>query len=400
MILELHMIQNFSPSNLNRDDTNAPKDCMFGGFRRARISSQCIKRSIRKHDAFVRHVQNGGGSVGIRTKRLQQRLVDYFVETADKKMDEAARVAALAIGFLGLKIKEKEKTEYLLYFGENEISEMADIALGSWEALLAEGERTETDTNEGAESKEKKGKKAKKKEVGEELKPVVSALNAVIGKSRKENRSYAADVALFGRMVADDKNMNVDAACQVAHAISTHKVDMEMDYYTAVDDLLPEEESGSDMIGTVEFNSSCFYRYTNIDLTRLASNLGASNGDLLVSTVKGFIEASIKAIPTGKQNSMAAQNPPGYTRVILRNDGFPWSLSNAFQKPVRATPDQSLETVSIERLNDYYQKLVKVYGSEGVVCDVPMNLEDGTVSLKELLDAVEMALRGLPEEDK
>jgi len=185
----------------------------------------------------------------------------------------------------------------------------------------------------------------------------------------------------------------VDAACQVAHAISTHKVEMEMDYFTAVDDLLPEGESGSDMIGTVEFNSSCFYRYANIDLEKLAYNLGDTNGDQLTSTVKGFIKASVMAVPTGKQNSMAAQNPVGYARVLLRNDGFPWSLANAFQTPVRATADKSPEAQSIERLESYYQKLAKVYGAEGVLCDKTMNLEDCKVSLKNLLDAVGDALR-------
>lgn len=392
MILELHLIQNFAPSNLNRDDTNAPKDCIFGGFRRARISSQCIKRSIRKHPEFSKHVVSGGGSVGIRTKRLQGKLAQYFVQSSDKTLEEADLVASTVVRLLGLKIKEKDKTEYLLYFGDNEISEMAERAQFSWDSLIAEAKRTEAESGDGTESGKKKGIKDKKRVVGDELKPVESALKSIIGKARKEARSYAADIALFGRMVADDKNMNVDAACQVAHAISTHKVDMEMDYFTAVDDLLPEGESGSDMIGTVEFNSSCFYRYANIDLEKLAQNLGDTNGDLLTSTVKGFIKASVMAVPTGKQNSMAAQNPVGYARVLLRNDGFPWSLANAFQTPVRSTADKSLETQSIERLESYYRKLEKVYGAEGVLCDKTMNLEDCNVSLKELLDAVGDAL--------
>lgn len=389
MILELHLIQNFAPSNLNRDDTNAPKDCIFGGFRRARISSQCIKRSVRKHPEFSKYVVSGGGSIGIRTKRLQNKLAEYFVESSKKTADEARLAASMVVGLLGLKIKEKDKTEYLLYLGDNEIAEMARIAEPSWDSLIAEGARIEA---EAEQDKENKKKKSKNKKIPDELKHLESELKSVIGKSRKENRSYAADIALFGRMVADDKNMNVDAACQVAHAISTHKVDMEMDYFTAVDDLLPEAESGSDMIGTVEFNSSCFYRYSNIDMEKLAYNLGGTNGDLLSSTVKGFIKASILAVPTGKQNSMAAQNPVGYARVLLRNDGFPWSLANAFQTPVRATHDKSLESLSIERLESYYQKLAKVYGVEGIEFDKTMKLEDCDLSLKDMLDAVGKAL--------
>jgi CRISPR system Cascade subunit CasC len=218
-------------------------------------------------------------------------------------------------------------------------------------------------------------------------------LKSVIGKRRKEARSYAADIALFGRMIADDKNMNVDAACQVAHALSTNKVEMEMDYFTAVDDLLPDEESGSDMIGVVEFNSSCFYRYSNINLTKLRNNLGF-NDDLLTAAVLGYVEASVKAVPTGKQNSMAAQNPAGYVRAILRNDGFPWSLANAFQKPVRATAEESLEERSIAVLEDYFERLKSVYGDRGITCDTSFNLNrpDGG-SLQTVLDELGIAVK-------
>ena len=400
MILELHLIQNFAPSNLNRDDTNAPKDCIFGGFRRARISSQCIKRSVRKHPGFSKNVVDGGGSVGIRTKRLKQKLTDTFVDRNKKPKDESEIVASMIVDLLGLKLKENEKTEYLLYFGENEIIEMAEIAKASWDDLVAEGKRFEAKSEEEEASKGKKGKKGKTKALSDGMKSAQKDLKSVIGKARQENKSYASDIALFGRMVADDKNMNVDAACQVAHAISTHKVDMEMDYFTAVDDLLPDEESGSDMIGTVEFNSSCFYRYSLIDLDQLSLNLGKTNEDLLSATVKGFVQASIMAVPTGKQNSMAAHNPVGYARVILRKDGFPWSLANAFQVPVRATMSQSLEDLSIERLESYYKKLEKAYGNDGVVCDKTMNLDDGKVSLKELLDAVGDALTGKTGSEK
>lgn len=395
MILELHILQNFAPSNLNRDDTNAPKDCIFGGYRRARISSQCIKRAVRRHDAFAENVRAGGGTIGVRTKRLKSRLADLFVTDFQKDKDPSDKIASMMIDLIGLKLKNPEKTEYLLYFGENEITELSNIGNEHWDLLLTESEKP------GTSEKSDDGKKKKKsKTTNDALKPVEAALKGVIGKSRTANHSYAADIALFGRMVADDKNMNVDAACQVAHAISTHKVAMEMDYYTAVDDLLPDEESGSDMIGTIEFNSSCFYRYANIDLTKLTENLGAGNGDLLLATVKGFVESSIKAVPTGKQNSMAAQNPPEYARVIIRNDGFPWSLANAFQKPVRAERELSIEGASIEALDSYYKKLEKAYGSEGVTCDTSMNLITEEGSLKVILDEIATALGTQNEEAK
>lgn len=397
MILELHILQNFAPSNLNRDDTNAPKDCIFGGFRRARISSQCIKRSVRRHSSFSEHIKKGKGTIGVRTKRLKSKLAGLFVEKYKKDLEASEKVASMIIELIGLKLKDNEKTEFLLYFGENEISEIAQTGNEHWNILSVQSKEVvnAADTTNG--KKKKKGKTD-----NEELKPIQAALGEVIGKARIENRSYASDIALFGRMVADKKiaNMDVYAACQVAHAISTHKVEMEMDYFTAVDDLLPADSAGSDMIGTVEFNSSCFYRYANIDLDKLSENLGSSNQDLLLSTVKGFVEASVKAVPSGKQNSMAAQNPPEYARVVIRKDGFPWSLANAFQKPVRAGHDVSLEEASINALESYFGKLAKAYGSDGVICDSVMNLLTEKGNLKNILDDISNSLNQVSEEAK
>lgn len=377
MIVELHIIQNFAPSNLNRDDSNTPKDCEFGGYRRARISSQCIKRSVRRHPAFADAVKAAGGEVGIRTIRLKARLIELLIEKNEKSAEEAEKAAIAIIDLLEFKLKDDEKTQYLLYLGEGEVEELASIAVSAWDGLVAL----------------EIGKEKKKKDAPPEaLKQAQEALKAVVAKSRKEARSYAADIALFGRMVADNKNMNVDAACQVAHALSTHKVEMEMDYFTAIDDLQPGEDSGSDMIGVVEFNSSCFYRYSAIDLNKLNENLGF-NGDLLAATVKGYIEASVKAVPTGKQNSMAAQNPPGYVRVLVRKDGFPWSLANSFLKPVSKNGKESLEEASIKELEKYFGKLKAIYGGESIACDASFNLYNETpTGLTAVLDKIATAI--------
>lgn len=393
MIVELHIIQNFAPSNLNRDDSNTPKDCEFGGYRRARISSQCIKRSVRRHDAFKKAVQNAKGNLSVRTKRIIGKLAELIVnEQSGKTMEDALSVAEKAITLFGVKRDDKyrEKTSILLYLGENELNDMVKIILDNWETLDSmEITLAVEDDSEGAP--QKKSKKTKAPPISKEQQAIQKELQKVVGDERLKTGSYAADVALFGRMVADKnlKNMNVDAACQVAHALSTHKVEMEMDYFTAVDDLLPDEESGSDMIGVVEFNSSCFYRYSAIDLNKLNENLGF-NGDLLAATVKGYIDASVKAVPTGKQNSMAAQNPPGYVRVMVRQDGFPWSLANAFQKPVYASRENgSLEEASIAEFEKYLKRLKAVYGESSIVCDAHFNLYDEqTGSLEQLLKTV------------
>lgn len=386
MILELHMIQNFAPSNLNRDEDNQPKDCMFGGYRRARISSQCIKRSVRRHPAFTRAVEAAGVDLGKRTKRLKDELVKGM-EARGKAPAEAETVARNIIGLLGLGFKG-EKTQYLLFLGQGEIEEILDVALKDWDALtkavvVKKGKEGEGEGDEGNDASSDK-----KPKVPKELKETEKRLKEIVGKERKAMKGYAADIALFGRMIADKKDMNVDAACQVAHAMSTNKVEMETDFFTAVDDLLPDEETGSDMMGGVEFNSSCFYRYSLVDLGKLAENLGF-NRDLLSGTVRGYIEASVKAIPTGHQNSMAAHNPPSFVRAILRKDGFPWNLANAFQEPVRRTNGKTLERLSIDRLNEYYQSLSKIYGTDGVVCDVFFDCTNAdSLNMTDLCDEV------------
>jgi CRISPR system Cascade subunit CasC len=391
MIVELHIIQNFAPSNLNRDDTNTPKDCVFGGHRRARISSQCVKRTVRNHESFKSTIRSAGGDIAVRTKRVIGKVADLLAEINGKNHEESMKVAERAIALFGVKRDDKrsDKTKILLYLGEKELQEIAEISSKYWNDLSAYEVKIEDDeTDEDGDSKRKK--KDKKPKLTSEQKAIQKELHYVVSEERLKGGAYAVDIALFGRMVADKnvKSMNVDAACQVAHAISTNKVEMEMDYFTAVDDLLPEEESGSDMIGVVEYNSSCFYRYSLIDVEKLRENLGF-NDDLLRATILGYLEASIKAIPTGKQNGMAAQNPAGYARVVVREDGFPWSLANAFQKPVSAGRDESLEERSIAALNDYFDRLVKVYGDSSIKCDIHFNVYDSqSRSLKQMLQEI------------
>lgn len=393
MIVELHIIQNFAPSNLNRDESNAPKDCEFGGYRRARISSQCIKRSVRRHDAFKKSVENAKGDLGVRTKRIIGKLAEMIVDKQPgKNPEDAVSVAERAVTLFGVKRddKHREKTSILLYLGENELSDLAEIVIKNWETLSTMELAVSVEEDEGEGETHQKSKKKKAPSLSKEHQAIQKELQKVVSDERLKDGSYAADIALFGRMVADKslKNMNVIAACQVAHAISTHKVEMEMDYFTAIDDLLPGEDSGSDMIGVVEFNSSCFYRYSAINMVTLNENLGF-NSDLLAATVKGYIDASVKAVPTGKQNSMAAQNPAGYVRVLVRQDGFPWSLTNAFQKPVYAKRDESLEEGSIKALEGYFERLKTIYGGESIICDASFNIyNDNTGSLTNLLEVV------------
>jgi CRISPR system Cascade subunit CasC len=183
-------------------------------------------------------------------------------------------------------------------------------------------------------------------------------------------------------------DMNVDAACQVAHAISTSKVDFEMDFFTAVDDLKSrDEDAGAGMLGTVEFNSACFYRYANIDLGQLTRNLlgiDVNNPSperirdaqkIALNIVEAFLKASVSAIPTGKQNTFAAHNPPSLVFAVVRSSGL-WSLANAFEKPVRADSQHGLIGGSVAALDSYWGKLVKGYGGGSVIGAAAFKLDE------------------------
>jgi len=372
MFVELHILQNFAPSNLNRDDTNSPKDCEFGGYRRARISSQCLKRAIRtrfRDDDLVPE-QNRSD----RTTRLIDALAERLMAQGHESAESRA-VVETALRGIGLGIKEG-KTEYLLFLGKAEIDSLAEVCARHWDALHAVVAVAGKALAKRKDAKNA-GKDAVPADVAKELRSTL-------------NGSRAADLALFGRMLADLPDKNIDAASQVAHAISANQVSMEFDFYTAVDDLKPEDTAGADMLGTVEFNSACFYRYANVDVEQLQRNLGG-DVELAMRSLEAFIRASISAVPTGKQNSMAAQNPPSLVLAVVRQSGL-WSLANAFVQPVRADLDGDLVDKSIGRLDEYWGKLTRMYGAgpiEGAwVCSLDGGLEQLADAQVESVDDV------------
>ena len=371
MIVELHMLQNFVPSCLNRDDTNSPKDCEFGGYRRARISSQCQKRAIRtffdKNQFQILRPEN----FSHRTKRLADHVADMLAgEGRDRTASHDAVTAVLKSVFP--KTAEKNgvvKTPYLVFLGRNEIEELKEVVVDHWDNLV--------------------GKSVSENKISDVKKALVNKLDG--GK--------AADLALFGRMLADLPDRSREAACQVAHAISTNKVSMEIDYYTAVDDLKPDDTEGADMIGTVEFNSSCFYRYANIDLHQLIENLG-DDEELARKTVTAFMKAMIEAIPTGKQNTFAAHNPPDFIMGVVRRSGQ-WNLANAFVQPARATGQGDLVANSVKALGEYWGRISRIFGVDTIQtnpyvwrddADLPGLTDSRVASVSELIAAVDSKL--------
>jgi len=340
--IEVHLIQNFAPSNLNRDDTGQPKSATFGGYRRARISSQCMKRSTRnlwRQKAVV--------PVGYRTKLMQNKLIERLASSGRAEEDSKKAVDAFLKQFYS--DMDGDKTKVLLFVSQQELDVCLDAIQSNWDTLT-EGKFFE----KAVESKVKK--------------LIMQA-------------EVSTDIALFGRMLAEQPGRNIDGACQVAHPISTHKVDMEMDFYTAVDDLNPKEETGAGMMGIVGFNSACYYRYAVVDRDQLARNLARktdrANGAWMQAltdqdyveadkVIEAFLEAMVYAIPTGKQNSFAAQNLPSFGLFVRRQGSCPVSLANAFAKPVRPTKnDDDVIGLSIKALTKHWDELQKVYGDLG-----------------------------------
>lgn len=343
MFIELHVLQNFAPSNLNRDDTGAPKECEFGGYRRARVSSQSWKRAIRQESKFATHLDKFGG--GVRTRRLIVEIAESISGSKPASPD-VVKVVAQVFAESGIERPkekgetEKDNTKQLLFMDRRAIDDMVGLFQAHWE-VLTRG------------SKEAKGKVYKA--LGEILAAAVSS----------------PDIALFGRMIEVKATtpfgkfqLGVDAACQVAHAISTNKVNKEFDFFTAVDELLPKGETGAGMMGTIEFNSACFYRYANVDGDQLLRNL-TGNEALARVTLRAFLQSAIDAIPTGKQTSMPSPTPPSFVFVVVRDAGL-WSLANAFVRPIRATEAADLIEGSITALNAHWGELVGMYGEKGI----------------------------------
>lgn len=353
-LLEVHVIQTVAPNNLNRDDTGSPKDALFGGYRRARISSQAQKRAVRV--AFGTWPLLSEAERAIRTKRLMEALLERLAGLPEA---DARRAIENALNALGFGVKEG-RTEYLLFLGNQELDALAKEIKKNLQALAAQ---------------ETKGKK--KTEVDGELK---KALERVFDGGK------AVDLALFGRMLADRPELGVDAAAQVAHAISTHKVDREFDFYTAVDDLNPKEETGAGMMGDVEFYSATLYRYAVVNLDKLLENL-QGDGELALKGALAFLEAFALTLPSGKQNSFAAHNPPLFL-AFRAGEGLPRNLATAFERPIRPREDKPLSALSVEALVKEWEKFDRVFGPLKPEWKGALNLTEAHTDHLEVLDSI------------
>lgn len=389
-ILDIHVLQNVPPSNINRDDTGTPKTATYGGVRRARVSSQAWKRATRK--AFEELLPTS--ELGQRTKKIVDAVADHIVELDSSVSPEAAvELAAEVIKTAGIKVevpgRKKKKDEeakqespesgYLMFLGRRQVDALAAIALQGGKGGDVEALKTHL--------KDKAHKAAAQRAV---------------------NSRHSVDIALFGRMVADSADLNVDAATQVAHAIATHATEIESDYYTAVDDRNREDESGAGMIGTIDFNSATLYRYAAVNVGELHRTLGAgvdlgeTPSTPAQRAVRVFLDAFVNSIPSGKSNTFANLTRPTAVVVKLR-DSRPVNFVTAFEEPVTLNEDGTGGYLrrSCEKLAEHIHEVEAAYGVSDtdrtwVFCvgESARSLQDlgESVNLAELLDQVEAAV--------
>lgn len=320
LFVDVHILQSVPPSNINRDDTGSPKTARFGGATRARVSSQAWKKATR--DLFPMYVDSS--QLGERTKYAVQLIADRAMELDEDLQEEGALKAAKEVlskycevpskKKLSFEREDKNKLKTLIFLSQAEIEQLAQCVVGN--------------------------------EQVENLK-------------EKDLTRDALDVAMFGRMVATKPELNVDAAVQVAHAISVGRVETEFDYFTALDDRDPEDNAGAAMIETTEFTSSTLYRYADIDVLHLCENLGSAA--VACKGIEAFLRAFVLSMPTGKQNSFANRTLPASIVVELR-EMQPVSLVNAFEKPVAATAEKSQVERACEELVAQESALDEAFG--------------------------------------
>lgn len=323
-MIELHILQSFPVTCLNRDDVGAPKTAYFGGCQRARVSSQSWKRAIRE----TMNEEVPEISQPLRGHFLADKITQALIRLglSEDQSVEAGEELATFLGKKNTKFKDGHKTDVALFFSPGEIEAISQAA------------KTQIEENKKLEIKK-------------------GALKKAIDKAQPMD---IRDIAVFGRMVATDHTLMLEGAGLFSHALSTHSVSNEIDFFSAVDDMKPKDAEGAGHIGTLEFSSACYYRYVglNLDLLKDEAHLGHFSEEELKKVVETFLYASIMAVPEARKNSMFGINPPEYVLGINRT-GQPLSLVNAFEKPIHSKDGYISQ--SIEALNAKWTNLEATY---------------------------------------
>ena len=333
--IELHILQSFPVSCLNRDDLNSPKTAVFGGVQRARVSSQCWKRAVR--EAAI------------------EELPKFFTGKRGRLFIEPMKAALVNEGFDETKALEvaKEFGEYLAKF---------DVEAEKKGGILRVRTAYFTTPNEINKLAKAYKEKGEVKKAIKELKP--------------EDLKNAADISLFGRMVASYPTLTIEGAAMFSHALSTHKVENEIDYFSAMEDW-PTDDAGAAMTSTLEFNSATYYRFAalNLDMLFDEDHLACLDLKERKDVVKAFVKSTLRAIPVARKNSMNGNVPPSYVLCVLREEGHPIQLVNAFEEPIQSKG--GIIKKSVEAIEKEYQALKTTWGLSGVEVKLPKkNLDD------------------------
>jgi len=368
-LIELHILQSFPVSCLNRDDVGSPKSAVFGGVTRARLSSQSLKRATRLN---FNETYYGNAFHTERTKLAHEGLITKLVSGGLAK--ESAESLALEVlsrlvdkaGAAKAKVDRNGRMNMpaLIWLSPGQIQAAAEATLAN-KALIERAQVANT-------SSDIKEKKTAEKDLNKALEPITKAIhNAGI--------SDAADIAFFGRMVANDPTLNVEAATMFSHALSTHPVANEIDFYTAVDDVKHQrgiddaesDDSGAGMMGTLEFNSATYYRYAAINLDILFRDKDGhlrkiETQDERKAILRAFITSVLTSIPGARQNTMNGSTLPVEVLGLRKEVGQPLQLVNAFEKPVK-TNGRGYATVSLEEMIAHHSSLKKTWGILPVV---------------------------------
>lgn len=346
LYVDFHVLQTVPPSCVNRDDTGSPKTAVYGGATRARVSSQAWKHAIR--EMFKDEYMLNAEDIGSRTKKIAD-VVEKQIKLLAPDAD-AAKLAKKVVKNTGFKVDEKsgeDKLKTLFFLSEAQAKALAELAIA--------------DCNDPKQYKDALG------------------------------TAPSVDMALFGRMVADAPSLNYDAAAQVAHSISTHAVQNEYDYFTAVDDCQAEDNAGAGHLGTVEYNSSTLYRYATVNVMELAGQLGAAQA---AETVRAFGEAFLFSMPTGKQNTFANRTLPDAVYVTLREDQ-PVNLCGAFERAVPRSA-QGYAAPSKAALAQYAQQMYSSFAeapAQSFTVGSGLEVLAPAQTAKAMLDALEKAVR-------
>ncbi|RAI42740.1 type I-E CRISPR-associated protein Cas7/Cse4/CasC [Rhodoplanes roseus] len=350
--LQLHLLTFYPPANLNRDDTGRPKSAVIGGEARLRVSSQALKRAWRTSDVFAKKLD---GHRGERTQRLGAVLEAHLLSKGTSAGDARAIAREIAGAFGKVKSEKDDNPTYT--------EQLAFVSPEERAAAIAFSEAR------AAKTKDAPDKKA-----------------LVLALLRKTDT--AADIAMFGRMLADAPEFNREAAVAVSHAFTTHRVAIEDDYYTAVDDLKrPSEDAGAGFVGEAGFGSGVFYLYICVDRELLGRNLDG-NAALTGTAIEALLEAAAQVGPSGKRASYASFARTSFI-LVEKGDAAPRTLAAAFVRPIGAERGvNDYLAASVHELRATREKFERAYGAEGVRT-LEMNCldpsEEGTATLAELV---------------